>query len=199
MIMAAMSCECGIDPAEPAGLEALLAKAQHGDLAARDAVFAMVYDELKAIALRKAARQAPGHTLQPTALVHEAFLRMGGNAKSDFASSAHFMAVAARAMRSVLVDHARRKHASKRQPPGKRVELDLVLEDLQRRHDVVALDAAMQRLAERDPQLVQLVELRFFAGYEMRECAAALGISESTAYRAWRMARAAMRKELIDD
>lgn len=149
------------------------------------------------MARRHLAHQPDGHTLQATALVHEAYLRLCRPGASPYQGRDHFMAVAAVAMRTVVVDHARRKAAGKRSAAGGRVELDaLVREYEDRAGDLLELDQALARLAEADPLLAQLVELRFFGGQPMEECARVLGLSERQAYRWWQAARAVLRQEL---
>jgi len=172
----------------------LLLRAKEGDRAAADELFRLVYDELHAIAKRLMRGQAPGHTLQASALVNEAYLRAF---QYEWKDRDHFLSVAAQAMRWVLVDHARSKQRDKRSPDGERVLLDELTERYDDHSlDLVGLDAAMVRLAERDPMLVRLVELRFFAGLPMEEVARALGLSLRTAQREWATARAWLWKEL---
>lgn len=185
-----------------ATVDDLLRRMADGDDGARAELFTRVYDQLKAMARRRTAQQPVGHTLQATALVHEAFLRMCGNQPAAWTSRAHFFAVAAHAMRSVLVDHAKKKNRGKRRPPGPRValdELDDLLGGFQQRDDILDIDAALCRLAQMDPELVRLVELRYFTGLPMPECAHALGVSESTAHRAWNTAKAFLHRELHRD
>jgi len=175
-------------------LTELLLRSKEGDRAAANELFRLVYEELHAIAKRLMRGQAPGHTLQASALVNEAYLRVF---HQEWKDRDHFLAVAAKAMRWVLVDHARSKRRDKRSPDGERLLLDelTTLYDV-RSHDIVGLDSVLDRLAERDPELVKLVELRFFAGLPMEEAARSLGISLRTAQREWTTARAWLRKEL---
>lgn len=165
-----------------------LLRLREGDSRAAEELLPQVYDQLRQLAQRYLAKERSGHTLQPTALVHEAYIRMVGEA--DWQNRAHFFAVAARAMRRILVDHARMRAAARRGGPEKRLALDQV-EDLADQPDeyVVAMDAALGRLAEFDSELAKLVELRFFAGMSIEEAAEALGVSARTAKRHWTVAR----------
>ncbi|MCC6163018.1 MAG: sigma-70 family RNA polymerase sigma factor [Acidobacteria bacterium] len=167
-----------------------------GDEAA-DVVFPRLYEELRRLAASALRRERAGHTLQPTALVHEAFLRLANSADVPWDSRDHFVAIAGRVMRQVLVDHARRKHAAKRSTGAVRVPLDDVdvpaaTVDV----DLVALDAAIVKLATFDPRQARIVELRFFAGLSVPETAALIGASERTVKRDWQIARAWLTREL---
>ena len=155
-----------------------------------------LYGELRRVAERALSRERRGHTLQPTALVHEAFLRLLGQ-RVAWRSRAHFLGVAGQAMRRILVDHARRRAAAKRPSPAERVTLSGLAaagggEDV----DLLDLDAALDRLARLDPRAARVVELRGFAGCTAEEAAEALGVSEATVARDWRMARSWLRREL---
>ena len=158
----------------------------------------LVYDELRKLAAARMAREAPGHTLQPTALVHEAWLRLSGDAgPAHFDNRGHFFAAAAEAMRRILIDSARRKDAKKRGAGLQRVNLDDV--DVAAKADdntLLRLDEALEKLAKEDPPSAELVKLRFFAGLTTEQAAAALGISERTARRYWVFARASLHHEL---
>jgi RNA polymerase sigma factor (TIGR02999 family) len=157
----------------------------------------LLYGELHALAEREMRQPAATPTLQPTALIHEAWMRLVGGAPAQFESRTHFASVAARAMRSVLVDHVRRRQAQKRGGGSARIELDDVVELLaERTPDLLALDAALERLTRMDAQLGRLVELRFFAGLSVEETARVLGVSEPTVGRGWRVARMWLRREL---
>ena len=175
----------------------LLAASRRGDPAAFDSLLPLVYDELHAIAGRHMRGERPEHTLQPTALVHEAFLRLAGIDVS-YEDRAHFIRAASQAMRRVLVDHARARNAAKR-GGNLRVTLDeaLVPQD-DRVVDLLVLDDALNRLASAEPRWARVVELRFFGGLEVAEVAAALGISTATAKRDWQFARAWLAKALRD-
>jgi RNA polymerase sigma factor (TIGR02999 family) len=156
----------------------------------------LVYGELRQLAAAKLAAENPGQTLDATALVHEAWLKLAGGASVEWQGRTHFLRAAATAMRRILVDRARARHAGKRDPGGPRVELPpdpaAPLPDEQ----LLALDVALERLARTKPDHARLVELRFFAGLEGDEAAASLGVSPATADRMWRYARAWLQVEL---
>jgi RNA polymerase sigma factor (TIGR02999 family) len=167
-----------------------------GDPRAAEQLLPLVYDELHRLAARLMGRERKGHTLQATALLNEAFLRLcdpGGS----FDDRAHFLRVAARAMRHVLVDHARARRAHKRVGPGTRVDLDEAAAFAEDDADsVLAVDETLGRLAAVDSQLAQLVELRYFGGLDNPSIAAALGLSLRSVERAWVTARAWLAREL---
>jgi len=168
-----------------------------GDQHALDALTPLVYDELRRIARRYLQRERPGHTLQSTALVNEAFLKLIDQQVS-WQNRAHFFAMAAQFMRRILVDHARGRHAVKR---GGEAACKLTLDEgvavaSQRDVDVIALDTALERLAAMDEQQARIVELRFFAGLSIEETAEVLEISPATVKRDWAMARAWLFREL---
>jgi len=175
-----------------------------GDVQASEAVAPLVYDELRRQAGLALRREGEGHTLQTTALVHEAWLRLDGQRGTQWDSRSQFFAVAAQIMRRILVDHARRRHAHKRGGAPTQVTLGAVDREDQRHAsgssldpvDLVALDDALARLGALDPQKVRLVELRYFAGLSMSEAAEALGVSLATAGREWAVARMWLRREL---
>jgi RNA polymerase sigma factor (TIGR02999 family) len=172
-----------------------------GDPAAASQLLPLVYDELRKLAAHKLARETPGQTLQPTALVHEAYLRLVGEDKDQhWDSRGHFFAAAAEAMRRILVEIARQKASLKR--GGDRERLDVV-DDLlaapELREDLVALDAALTKLAETHKQAAEVVQLRYFAGLPMREIADILGLSLRTANRLWVFAKAWLHQEIEDD
>jgi RNA polymerase sigma factor (TIGR02999 family) len=154
-----------------------------------------VYAELRKLAAARVARESPGQTLQATALVHEAYLRLvgAGNAADGFNNRGHFFAAAAEAMRRILIDRARRRQAVKHGGDLRRVELDagalLAAPDDRAADDLLALDAALQQLELEDPAKARLVKLRYFAGLSIRDAADALGISPATAKRHWIYAR----------
>jgi RNA polymerase sigma factor (TIGR02999 family) len=151
----------------------------------------LVYDHLRRLAVQKLRGERSDHTLQPTALVHEAFLRMVDQHAAAWRNRAQFYALAAQGMRRVLVDHARARNADKRAGAWERVTLDDgTAVERPREVDVVALEAALEELQAADPQKVRLVELRFYGGLSIDEAAAALGVSRSTAVRDWRLAKA---------
>lgn len=159
--------------------------------------FSLVYEELYRIARSQMAGQKPSHTLQPTALVNEAYLKLCASADRDVRDRAHFLRLASKVMRQILVEHARRKSAFKRDACGERVEFEALADEYERRAGgLVALDAAIERLEERDPELARLVELRFFGGRSTTEIAAILGVSVRQATRLWRAARLFLRREI---
>jgi RNA polymerase sigma factor (TIGR02999 family) len=170
---------------------------EQGDSAAASQLLPLVYDELRALAAQRLSHEKPGHTLQPTALVHDAYLRLvrgSGTAKSQWDGRGHFFAAAAEAMRRILVESARRKKRVKHGGDLRRVEFDEV--DVPVRpppEDILALDEALTRLAAEDPQSARIVELHFFAGLSIEDAADALGVSRATAYRQWSYARAWLR------
>jgi RNA polymerase sigma factor (TIGR02999 family) len=159
-------------------------------------LFALVYDELRNLASQHLHRERPGHTLQPTALVHEAYLRLAAASRLDWQGRAHFFGIAARAMRQVLVDHARRRRASKRGGEWRRVTLNSQLIGGNEECDVVELDFALTKLSSQHEQLGRLVELRFFAGFTLDETADILGVSRRKAAKDWSVARLILGREL---
>lgn len=151
----------------------------------------LVYNELRRLASFKLAHERPGQTLQPTALVHEAWLRLLNSTRSDWDSRTHFFAAGAEAMRRILVENARRKHRLKHGGGCQRADFDeLALAAPMPDEDLLALDEALNQLAEADPEAAQLVNLRFFAGLTQAQAAEEMGISRSTADRSWVFARA---------
>lgn len=174
----------------------LLEAAAGGDRRAAAELFPLVYDELRKLAAARMAAEAPGHTLDPTALVHEAFLRLVGNQRFD--GRGHFFAAAAEAMRRILVDSARKRNRLKRGGEMQRVELpDVPARDPDER--LIALDDALTRLAVEDPLAARVVELRQFAGADHESVAAALGITVYLARQKWTYARAWLRDAMNDD
>ncbi len=170
----------------------LLHAIQQGDAAAKERLIELVYDELRGIAARFLLDEGTSQTLQPTALVHEAYLRLDGDGVLGNAPNRHyFFAAAAQAMRQVLVDHARRRRTEKRGDGWRRVPLDVVLDYFERENlDVVALHEALDELMTLDTRQGQVVVLRFFGGFTVCEVAAQLGISVSTVESDFRLARA---------
>jgi RNA polymerase sigma factor (TIGR02999 family) len=171
----------------------LLSQIDSGDPTAHEQLLTVVYDELRRLAAAKLAQEKPGHTLQTTALVHEAYLRLmptdAGN-QPHWQNRAHFFSAAAEAMRRILVDSARRKRALKRGGGQQRVEVDPADSTVGPADiDLLALDEALRRFAAIEPQKAELVKLRFFAGLTMQEVAESLGISLATAERHWTFAR----------
>src|SRR3954451_23809360 len=176
----------------------LLDAAAAGDRQAAAGLLPLVYDELRKLAAQKLVRESPGQTLQPTALVHEAYLRLVGDDKEQhWDGRGHFFAAAAEAMRRILVEIARQKGSLKR--GGDRDRLDVVdglLAAPEPREDLVALDAALTKLAETDKQAAELVQLRYFAGLSIPEIAEILGVAPRTADRLWAFARAWLHEEI---
>jgi len=162
-----------------------------------DPLLSQVYDQLRAIARAKLAREAPGHSLQATDLVHEAYLRLCGSLSARDADRSRFFHFAAEAMRRILIDHARAKGRVKRGGGARRVAADVAeLAADQDPDEILALDDAIQRLEEQEPQSAQIVKLRFFAGLTVPEVAEVSGISERTVKREWQYARAWLFREL---
>jgi len=156
-----------------------------------------VYDELHLLAERYLFCERPDHTLQPTALIHEVYLRLSEQSKSPWRNRDHFVAIAARAMRQVLVNHALRHRAKKRGGGWREAALDEALAIFEERSvDLLALHEALENLAEFDPRQCRIVELRFFGGLSVEGAAQVLGLSERTVEREWSMARAWLRREL---
>jgi RNA polymerase sigma factor (TIGR02999 family) len=162
-----------------------------GDGRAVDQLLPAVYHELRQLAAQKLSRERSGQTLQATALVHEAYLRLVGAGSQNWRSKTHFFAAAAEAMRRILIENARRKHRLKREGNRQRMDLEpeiLAIEEPV--EDVLALDEALTRLAEKDPPLAELVKLRYFAGLSIEQAAAVMEVSPRTAHRHWAYARA---------
>lgn len=189
----------------------ILSAMEQGDAHAAAQLLPLVYDELRRLAAQKMAQEAPGQTLQATALVHEAYIRLVANPSQPLSvegrgardeavswnSRGHFFAAAAEAMRRILIDAARHKQADKHGGRWQRQELleaELAVDSTS--PDFLAVDDALSRLATREPEIAKLVELRFFAGLTLEEAARALGLSSRTAYRHWAYARAWLRREL---
>lgn len=180
------------------GITRLLQEVTAGDDAAASSLFTLVYDELRRMAAGALKRERPDHTLQPTALVHEAYLRLAHEPDARWESRAHFLAVASQAMRRILVDHARTRKARKRGRAATHLPLEesdaiafAVAPDL----DLVILDQALDRLSGLDPRQGRIVELRFFGGLTVEETAAVIGISPRTVKREWQLARAWLKRE----
>ena len=176
---------------------ALLLKWGKGDVAARERLIPLVHQELHQIARRCMAGENVGHSLQATALVNEAYVRLVDGKAVAWQDRAHFLAVSARVMRRILVDHARAKHAQKRGGERARVTLDEALVVTEEPHqNVVALDDALEALAKFDERKSRVVELRFFGGLSVEETASVLNVSVDTVMRDWRLARAWLQGEL---
>jgi len=179
-------------------LTRILTGIEQGDRYAADQLLPLVYDELRKLAAQKLASERPGQTLQATALVHEAYLRLvGPSDKSQWEGRRHFFAAASEAMRRILIEKARRKQGPKQGGQLQRIDADLdAIEGDTARIDILALDEALSRLAEESPVRAELVKLRFFAGLTMAEIAEMLGISLATAERYWVYSRTRLFAEL---
>ena len=168
-----------------------------GDRSAVDQLVPVVYDELRALAGRFLSRERPDHTLQPTDLVNEAYLRLVEQNRTDWQGKTHFFAIGAQAMRRILVDHARSKLRKKRGSRPQRVELNESLRiSTEREADVLALEEALEKLEKLDPAQARIVELRFYGGLTVGEVADVLDVSKRTVEREWAMIRAWLRREL---
>ena len=175
----------------------LLVRWREGDRRALDELMPLVYQELHRLAAHYMRGERPGHTLQTSALVNEAYLRLAGREEVNWQDRAHFFAVAANAMRRVLVDHARRRDNQKRGGEVRKVSLDEALTvSAERAAEVVALDEALARLAEVSPRKSRLVELRFFGGLSVEETAEVLQVSPGTVMRDWTFVKAWLLKEI---
>jgi RNA polymerase sigma factor (TIGR02999 family) len=169
----------------------MLEAIEQGDPKAAEELLPLVYDELRHLAAYKMAGEAPGQTLQPTALVHEAWLRLAGNEQARFANRAHFFAAAAEAMRRILIDRARSKHQLRRGGDRQRVNLESVTVAIEDPDEtVLAVHEALDKLAASDPLEAQIVKMRYFLGLTHQEIAAELKLSEPTVRRHWAYARA---------
>lgn len=176
----------------------LLLELRHGDKGAEGRLIPLIYPELRRIAGAYLRRETPNHSLQPTALVHEAYLRLIELKRIDWQSRAHFFAVSANVMRRILVDHARANLAHKRGKGWDAVSLDeAILPSPQKAPEILALDEALTRLAALESRQAKIVELRFFAGMSEEEAGEVLGISARTVKRDWRIAKAWLYKELV--
>ena len=187
-----------IPPAMPSGsVTELLAKAGSGDTSALANVFPLIYEELHRLAQQQLRREPDGHTLSPTALVHEAYMRLIDYSRMEWTGRAHFMAVASTAMRRILVDHARSHRSIKRGGALRRVPIesvDLATDD--RAELLIAVDDALSKLKEIDPRQARVVECRFFGGMTEEETAEALGIGLRTAKRDWAKAKMWLHREI---
>ncbi|MGE0441684.1 MAG: ECF-type sigma factor [Gemmatimonadales bacterium] len=177
---------------DPTEITALLHRVGE-DADAFDALLPLVYQELRELAAARLKQERPDHTLQPTALVHEAYLKLAGGAIRPFADGRHFFRVAARAMRQVLIDHARARRTAKRNAEAVG---PITLPDGPGLDDLIAIDAALERLAALDTRQARVIELRFFAGLGIEETATVLGTSPATVKRDWVLARAWLEREI---
>lgn len=182
----------------PQDITQMLRRWGDGDQAVVEQLLPLVYDELHRQAARYLRRERPGHTLQTTALIHEAYLKLIGQRDVEWQSRTHFYAISANLMRRILVDYARTKHREKR--GGSDIKVPLEEAELaaaqERGVDLLALDEALNRLAEFDPKQAKVVELRYFSGLSLEDTADALAISRATAAREWAAARAWLHREL---
>jgi len=187
-----------VPPSPPAHqVTQLLLRWREGDQLALEELTPLVYDELHRLAARHMRGERVGHTLQTSALVNEAYLRLAGNAEIQWQDRAHFFAVAAQAMRRILVDHARRRGNQKRGGGAPKIALDeALIISAERAVEVVALDEALARLAEIDQRKSRLVELRFFGGLSIEEAAEVLKVSPGTVMRDWTFTKAWLRREI---
>jgi RNA polymerase sigma factor (TIGR02999 family) len=175
----------------------LLLELGQGEVHAADVLVPLVYEELRRIAGRQMGREHAGHTLTPTALVHEAYLKLVDQTRVQWVNRAQFFAVAARLMRRILLDHARRVHAGKRGGGWERLTLeDAQIPIAERAAELIALDDALARLAALNPRLAQVVECRYFGGMTEDETAAALGVTDRTVRRDWVKAKGWLHQEL---
>lgn len=183
----------------PKDVTTILKAVGRGDCSARDQLMPVIYDELLALARAVFQRQPANHTLQATALVHEAFLRLVGRDDIEWTGRAHFLAVAAKAMRQILISHARAKHSEKRGGQAQRITLsEMADSDSPWDVDLMALDRALTELHELDERAARVVELRFFGGLNIDETAHILQVSSRTVVLSWRMARAWLLRQLHD-
>ena len=178
----------------------ILSQIQAGDDAATEKLLPLLYDELRRLASQKMAQEIPNHTLQGTALVHEAYLRLvGANNQQQWDSRGHFFAAAGEAMRRILIDSARRKKCEKHGGDRQRIDFDeALLASNQGADELLAVNEALDKLEQEMPEKAKLVKLRFFAGFTIDEAADALGISRATAKRHWTVARAWLFNEIDD-
>ncbi len=181
---------------QPKDVTLLLRAWSQGDKQALDRLMPLVYDELHRVAQGYMARERPGHTLQATALVNEAYVRMVDSAGVDWKDRAHFFAICARMMRRILIDRARARNYQKRGGGELPLSLDEALLGEDRDADLVALDEALTRLSKLDPRKGRVVELRFFSGLGVEETAAILNVSPETVMRDWKMSKAWLHREL---
>jgi len=183
-----------------ANVTQILNAIEQGDAQAADKLLPLIYEELRVLAAQKLSHELPGQTLQATALVHEAYIRLVGEEARNWDSRGHFFAAAAEAMRRILVENARRKKSSKHGGDKLKVDLhhaDLAIEEPS--EDLIALDEALTRLSEADPSVADLVKLRYFAGLTIEQAAQFQGISRRTAVDHWAYARAWLRREISKD
>jgi RNA polymerase sigma factor (TIGR02999 family) len=175
----------------------IMAAIEHGDARAAEELLPLVYDQLKREAQRRMAAERSDHTLQATALVHEAYLRLVGDRRVPWRNAAHFYAAAAEAMRRILLDHAKGRARQKRARPGRRVPLSFAdVADSWNYEETLSLDEALRRLEEQRPDVGEVVRLRFFTGLSIEDTASALRVSKSTVKRRWEFGRTWLFREL---
>ena len=187
-----------MDPSPTPDVTRILAAVGEGEEGAAERLIPIVYQELRRLAHQRMSHEAPGNTLQPTELVHEAYLRLSGGEAQKWDHRGHFFAAAAEAMRRVLIERARAKASLKRGGDRGRVELsdDAALFDESKPEGLLALDAALARMERSDPRMASIVKLRYFAGLTVDEVATALSLTSRTVHREWATARAWLRTEL---
>ena len=182
----------------PGDVTLLLRQVKAGNTAAESRLLEVVYPQLRKIARQYLRRERTGHTLQPTALVNEAYLQLAGQMEKDWQNRSHFYAVAAQLMRRILVDYARQKKAAKREGSRRKVELtDALAIASDRLDEILAIDEALSRLAAFDPRRSKVVEMRFFGGMTEEEAAEVLGVAARTVKRDWSIAKAWLHGELV--
>jgi RNA polymerase sigma factor (TIGR02999 family) len=182
-------------PIEP-DVTALLRQWGGGDAKALEQLMPLVYGELRRLAASYLREERPGHTLQPTALVHEAYIRLAGQREVAWQNRAHFFGIAAQMMRRILVDHARKRQAAKRDAAAWKVETGAGAELGDRDPELLSLDAALTELESLDPRQARIVEMRFFGGLTVEETAEVTGVSPATVKREWQTARAWLAREI---
>lgn len=183
---------------EKPNITQLLESFTGGNQSALEALLPLVYTEMRQMAGRYLRRESPDHTLQPTALVHEAYMKLVDQHSARWQNRAHFFAIAAQTMRRILVDHARARGAEKRGGDLVRVQFDDAIKTPQSSPDLIRLDQALDALAKEQPRPAQIAELRYFGGLSIEETAESLGISPATVKREWMVARAWLYRELQD-
>lgn len=183
---------------QAAELEALIRQCADRGEASLASMLPLVYDELRALAARQLSRQRPDHTLQPTALINEAYLRLAGQDYENWQSRREFVLIAATVMRHVLVDYARQRGAQKRPQAQQQLDIDEVEPGQAFGGELIAIDEVLDQLSAIDKRQARIVELRYFAGLSMDETASTLDISRSTVAREWRMARAWLHRRLSE-
>ena len=193
----------GVPPTSPDIVAELLVRWNAGDISARDALVPFVYDELRRIARRYLSGRGRDHTLQPTALVHEAYLRLARRDAANYRDRVHFFALAAQMMRQILIDHARKAASAKRGANAVTLSLDEALDSppetpTRSNLDLIALDTAMNQLAKLDARQCKIVELRFFGGLSIEEAAEIVQISPATAKREWATARVWLHRTMTE-